>query len=114
MIFALAAGSLFDIDREGEFEDTLIGKCRSETCDSIGKEHAGSDYDCSSLHRYLRRTLRLTESSAADPRARQADVPAIHQRLGKHISQPHINHYTILTINLAIKVPAFPRALFQP
>lgn len=27
MIFALAAGSLFDIDREGEFEDTLIGEC---------------------------------------------------------------------------------------
>lgn len=25
MVFALAAGNLFDIDREGEFEDTLIG-----------------------------------------------------------------------------------------
>lgn len=26
MIFALAAGNLFDIHREGEFEDTLIGQ----------------------------------------------------------------------------------------
>ncbi|KAI9726290.1 MAG: proteasome regulatory particle base subunit [Chrysothrix sp. TS-e1954] len=27
MIFALAAGKLFDIERQGEFEDTIIGKC---------------------------------------------------------------------------------------
>jgi 26S proteasome regulatory subunit N2 len=27
MVFALGAGKLFDIDREGEFEDTIISKC---------------------------------------------------------------------------------------
>lgn len=27
MIFALAAGKLFDLDHEGEFEDTIISKC---------------------------------------------------------------------------------------
>ena len=25
MVFALGAGKLFDIDQEGEFEDTIIG-----------------------------------------------------------------------------------------
>jgi len=25
MVFALGAGKLFDIEREGEFEDTIIG-----------------------------------------------------------------------------------------
>jgi len=27
MIFALGAGKLFDIEHEGEFEDTIIGRC---------------------------------------------------------------------------------------
>ena len=27
MVFALCAGKLFDLDREGEFEDTIISKC---------------------------------------------------------------------------------------
>lgn len=27
MVFALGAGKLFDLDREGEFEDTIISKC---------------------------------------------------------------------------------------
>jgi len=27
MIFALGAGKLFDIEQEGEFEDTIIGRC---------------------------------------------------------------------------------------
>ncbi|MBE7182716.1 MAG: hypothetical protein INR71_16165, partial [Terriglobus roseus] len=27
MAFALGAGKLFDIDQEGEYEDTIIGRC---------------------------------------------------------------------------------------
>jgi len=30
MVFALGAGKLFDIEREGEFEDTIIGMCMLE------------------------------------------------------------------------------------
>ena len=36
MVFALGAGKLFDLDREGEFEDTIISKCVDTYIDLSG------------------------------------------------------------------------------
>jgi len=56
MIFALGAGKLFDIDQEGEFEDTIIGLITSFLRASISR--LTKPFDAfSEVHRYVHQPL---------------------------------------------------------
>jgi len=97
MVFALAAGKLFNIEQEGEFEDTIIGM--------VGLLHLDLKPNCSAcseMHRHLcyhfcEGTPTLTISTA-----RCSSILGKHGWICEYIRCIDFSNYTLFAIRFTV------------